>query len=104
MEPAEGAFDDPAVAAEPRAVSAVAVGQQRSDSTLAECLAVSVGAVATVADDTVGPPARSAWASCHGWDAVEQRQQLRDVVVVASGHRPGQRYPARVGQEVVLAA
>ena len=49
MEPAEGAFDDPAVAAEPAAVAVVAVGEQGCDPALTKRLPVRVGAVAAVA-------------------------------------------------------
>jgi len=102
MEPAEGAFDDPAVAAEAGAVALVAVGEQGRDAALAECLPVSVGAVAAVAEERLGSPPWPAGEASNGGDAVEQRQQLGDVVAVAAGQRPGQRCPVRVGQEVVL--
>src|SRR5204863_3252307 len=46
-------------------------------------------------------PAREAG---DGRYAVEQRQQLSDVVAVAAGQRPGERRSVRVGQEVVLGA
>jgi hypothetical protein len=102
VEPAEGAFDDPAVAAEPGAVAVVAVGDEGCDPALAERLSVRVGAVAAVAKQLLGPLPRPAGEAGDRRDAVEQRQQLGDVVAVTAGQRPGQRCSMRVGQEVVL--
>ena len=102
MEPAEGAFDDPAVAAEAGAVALVAVGEQGCDSALAERLPVRVGAVATVTEEHLGSTPGPAWPAGDCGDAVEQRQQLGDVVAVAARQRPGERCPVGVGQEVML--
>ena len=74
VEPAEGAFDDPAVAAEPGAVPVVAVREQRRDPTLAECLPMRVGAVATIAEQRLGSSPRPAGAPADRGHAVEQRQ------------------------------
>jgi hypothetical protein len=63
---------------------------------------VRVGAVAAVTEQHLGSPARPTRDAGNGGDTVEQRQQLRDVVAVATGERPGQRRPVRVGQEVML--
>jgi hypothetical protein len=102
VEPAEGAFDDPAVAAEAGAVALVAVGEQGCDPALAERSPVCVGAVAAVAEQDLGSPPRPAWPPADRGDAVEQGQQLGDVVALAAGQRPGERCPVGVGQEVVL--
>ena len=102
VEPAEGAFDDPAVAAEAGAVAVVAVGEHGCDPALAERLPMLVGAVAAVAEQHFGSPPWSAGEAGDRRHTVEQRQQLGDVVAVAAGQRPGQRCPVRVGQEVVL--
>ena len=104
VEPAEGAFDDPAVAAEPGAVLVITVGEHGLDAALAEHSPVRIGVVAAVADQRVGSlPGTSGEAGDRG-HAIEQRYELGDVVAVAAGQRPGQRCPARVGQEVVLGA
>lgn len=102
VEPAEGAFDDPAVAAKAGAVAVVAVGDQGCDPALAERLPVRVGAVAAVAEQRLGSLPWPAGEAGDRGDAVEQRQQLGDVVAVAARQRPGQRCPVGVGQEVVL--
>jgi hypothetical protein len=40
----------------------------------------------------------------HRRHEVEQREQLRDVVAVAARQRPGQRQPAGLYEQVVLAS
>ena len=104
VEPGEGALDDPAGVAEAGAVVGLAAGDLGFDPALPELAAVLVVVVAAVGSKTIRPPARTADASADGWDALEQRDQLGDVVAVAAGERPGQREPGRVDQEVVLGA
>ena len=104
VEPAEGALDDPAVAAEPGAVPLVAVGDHGSDAALTQDLTVRVGVVATVTEHAVGSLPGPTWTTCDGGDAVKQRYKLGDVVAVAAGHRPRQRGAVGVGQKVVLGA
>ena len=55
VEPGEGALDDPAVAAEPGAVLAVAPCDLRSDAAPAELAAIRGIVVGAVAGDPVGP-------------------------------------------------
>ena len=60
--------------------------------------------VAAVGDDALRSAARAADLAAHRRDAVEQRDQLGDVVAVAAGERPGERDPGRVYEKVVLGA
>ena len=96
VEPGEGALNNPAVAAEARAVFGLAASDDRLDATLPDEAAVLVVVIAAVGDDTVGPSPQSAGASAYRRHPVEQRDQLGDVVAVAAGERPGQRDPGRV--------
>ena len=104
VEPGEGAFDDPAVTAEPGAVLGLSASDQRLDPALPDKAAVLVVVVAAVGVQRRGSSSRPTDASAHGWDAVEQFDQLSDVVAVAAGQRPGQRDAAAVYEEMVLAA
>ena len=104
VKPGEGAFDRPAPAAQARAVAALASGDAVSDAALAQKAAVLVVVVAAVGDDAVWSPPRSADAAAHGRHPVEQREQLGDVIAVAGRKRPGQRQPAAVYEEMLLAA
>src|SRR5215211_5125472 len=94
VEPGEGSFDDPAVGSESGDMFSLASGDHRFDASLPDKPAVLVVVVAAVSDDAVGPPSRAADAAAHRRHAVEQREQLGDVVAVAAGERPGQRQPA----------
>ena len=102
VEPGEGAFDDPAVAAEPGAVLGLAAGDLGLDAALAELAAVLVVVVAAVSAE---PFRLAAWPPAlapDGRHALNQRDQLGDVVAVAAGERPGEREPGGIDQEVVL--
>jgi hypothetical protein len=104
VEPGEGAFDDPAVAAQPGAVLALAAGDHRLHAALPDEAPVLVVVVAAVGDQRPRPAARATDAAAHGRHSVEQFEQLGHVVAVAAGERPGERDPAAVYEQVVLAA
>lgn len=104
VEPGEGAFDDPAVAAEAGAVPGLAAGDLRGDAALAQLAAVAVGVVAAVGGQPVGPLTRPADLAAYRRHAVDQRDQLGDVVAVAAGERPGERDAGRIDEEVVFRA
>ncbi|SRR6266542_346046 len=87
MQPGEGALDDPAVAAQPRAVLGLAASDQRLDPTLPDHPSVLLVVVAAVSDQAVWPPARSTTDAGDRWHRVEKRDQLRDVVAVAARNR-----------------
>jgi hypothetical protein len=58
--------------------------------------------VATVGRHPVGATARPPDATAYRRYRVDKRDQLGDVVAVATGERPGERDPGRVDQEMVL--
>src|SRR5215207_7572383 len=103
VEPGEGAFDDPAVSAEAGAVYGLAPGDHRLDAALPEQPPVLVVVVAAVGDDAVGSPPWPSDATADRRYPIEQRQQLRDVVAVTAGQRPGQRQPAAIYEEMLFA-
>ena len=74
VEPGEGAFDDPAVAAEPGAVFGLAARDKRFDPPLPDEPAVLVVVVAAVGDDAVGAAPRPTDSSTHGRHSIEQRK------------------------------
>ena len=104
VEPSEGALDDPADAAKSGAVLGLAASDLGLDPSSAELAPVLVVVVAAVGGDPFGP---SAWATdlaAYRWHALDEWDQLRDVVAVAAGDRPGERDPARVYEKVMLGA
>ena len=104
VQPGEGALDDPAGTAEPRAVLGLAAGDLRCDPAFAELAAVGGVVVAALGGQAFRTATRPANLAAHGGNRVEQRDQLGDVMAVAAGERPGERDSRRVDQEVVLGA
>ncbi len=104
VEPGEGAFDDPAVAAEAGSVFGLAACDLGSDATLAELAAPSVVVVAAVGADTIGSAARPADFAAYRRHKVDERDQLGAVVAVAARERPGERDPRGVDEEMMLGA
>src|SRR5438034_8408178 len=100
MQPGEGALDDPADPAEPGAVLGLAAGDLGADAATAELAPVLVVVVAAIGDDTFGSLARPADLAAPGRHPLDQRDQLRDVVTVAAGDRPGERDPGRLDEKV----
>ena len=74
------------------------------DAALADEAAVLVVVVGAVGDYAVGPAARPSAHTGDRRDGVEERDQLGDVVAVATRERPGERDPGRVDEEMVLGA
>jgi hypothetical protein len=60
--------------------------------------------VAAVSGDTVGSLARTTGLAGHRRDALDERDQLGDVVSVAAGDTPGERDSGGVYEKVMLGA
>ena len=103
MEPGEGALDDPAMTPEAGAVLGLAASDERLDATLPDEAAVLVVVVAAVCDQRPRSAPRPADPAADGRHAVEQLEQLGDVVAVSASERPGQGNTAAVYEQVVLA-
>ena len=84
VQPGEGTFDDPALAAETGAVLGLPTRDDGLDATRPELTPRAPVVVATV--------------------GVEEREQLGDVMAVAAREAPGQGRATAVGQEVMLGA
>ena len=103
VEPGEGALDDPALCSEARAVFGLAASDDQFDPSLPDETAVFVVVVAAVSDQGPRPAAWPSGPASDGWHPLEQFDKLGDIVAVAAGERPGERDPAAVYEEVVLA-
>jgi hypothetical protein len=104
VKPGEGTLDDPTMAAEARAVLGLAASDDRLHAPLPDEPPVLVVVVAAVGDQR---PRSASWATDPATDGrhpVEKLEQLRHVVAVAAGERPGEEDPAAVYQQVMLAA
>lgn len=100
----EAAFDDPAFAAEVGAVLDAALGDDGFDPARPEQSAVLVVVIAAIGEEAVGLAPRATWLAGDrpGVQALEQRDQLRDVVAIAAGQRDRERNARGVDEKVVL--
>ena len=71
VQPGEGAFDDPAVASEPRAVRRLPSCNHWLDAALPDQTTVLVVVVAAIGNDAVRPPTRPADTATYRWYPVE---------------------------------
>ena len=104
VQPGEGAFDDPAVTAQARAVRGCAASDLRFDAAPSQLAAVFVVVVAAVGAEPVRPSPRPAGLAGDRRHPVKQREQLGDVVTIAARDRPSERQPGRVYEQVMLGA
>ena len=104
VQPGEGAFDDPAVAAETGTVLAVTVGDLDGDPAFAQLGSPLAGVVGAVGEHPVGLTPRRTGPTTDGRHPIEQRDQLRRVVTVAAGQRPGEGNAGAIDQKVMLGA
>jgi hypothetical protein len=104
VEPGEGALDHPADASESGAVLGLASCDLGFDPSGAELAPVLIVVISAVGGDTVGPTPGPTDLAADGRDALDERDQLGDVVAVAAAERPGERDPARVDEKVMLRA
>jgi hypothetical protein len=74
------------------------------DPLLPELTPVTVVVVAAVGDQLVRAAAWSTAPAADRRHALDEREQLGDVVAVAAAQRPGEREPAGIDEEVVLGA
>jgi len=90
VEPGKGALDHPAVATEPGAVLCLAASDHGLNAKLPDETAVVVVVVTAVGDQRSRSASWPADAAANRRYSVEQLEQLRDVVAVAAGERPGE--------------
>ena len=101
MQPGERAFDDPALAAEPRAVRALGLCDLRLDVAGAQRQGMLGGVVGAIGEQPFRGSPRATALAAHRRDAVEERQRL-DVVDVAGGQSDGERLALSAADQVVL--
>ena len=100
VEPGEGAFDDPAIAAEAGAVVSLAAGDHRLDAALPDQPPIRVVVVAAVGDHAVGSAARPAAKTGDRRDSVEGKRETAGVdeeMVLGAGTASVHRARARFG-------
>lgn len=102
VQPGEAALHHPALSAQARAVVLTAPGDQGLDAPSPELATVLVVVIAPVGEESIGALAGTTDLARARRDAVDQGQELGDVVAIAAGQGNRQRQPAGVGQQVML--
>jgi hypothetical protein len=95
-------LDDATLFTKAAAVGGPPAGDERLDAAVTQPHAVRVGIITTVGDELPGRVQRGADLATDGWDGVDQRDQLCDVVVIGGGQQADDRDAAGVDQQVVL--
>lgn len=102
VQPGEAALHNPALTPQAGAVLRAATGDLRPDAAGPQPAAVGVVVVTPVGEQTVRATAWRPDAAAHRRHGVEQRQQLGDVVAVATGQQAGERDAGGVDEQVVF--
>lgn len=104
VQPGDGAFDHPTGLAQIAAVRSTASGNLMQDATLLQCQAVSATVIGAISLNTLGLSQRPSAFSSHRRHAIDQRQQLRDIVPIGLGQNDIDRDALRIDEKVVFAA
>lgn len=104
MQPGDSAFDHPSGLAQIAAVRCSTPRNLMQDATLFQRQAVSTAVVSAIGLHTLGLADRSSTFAAHRWYAIDQGQQLGDVVPVGFGQNDIDRDTLRIDEKVVLAA
>jgi len=102
MQPGEGALDHPAPAPEAGAVLGAAASDHGCDPAPAQLAPVALMVVAAVANDLRWALPRPSGQAPNRGDALDERNELGDVVAVAAGQGARERDPCRIDEEVML--
>ncbi len=95
-------FDYPTILAQTTAMLGPALGDHGLDTAFAQRATMSGGIVATIGVDDAGLLKRSATNAANGWNRINERQQLRDVVGVRASQDRNERNAVGVYEDVVL--
>ncbi|KHJ64817.1 transposase, partial [Burkholderia glumae] len=102
VEPGMRTFDHPTILAQTTAMLGPALGDHGLDTAFAQRATMSGGIVAAIGVDDAGLLKRSATNAANGWNRINERQQLRDVVGVRASQDRNERNAVGVYEDVVL--
>jgi len=102
VQPGQSALHHPACLAQAAPVRGIASRQQGANAARGQSLAMRAGVIGPIALHAPWPTARASLLAADWRNAIDQRQQLRHIVVVCSSHNGLQRNTTRFGDDVVL--
>jgi hypothetical protein len=104
MEPGVRTFDYPSILSHSTAMLGSALCQNRFNTSFVQFPAVCFGVVSAISIDELRLSQRAASNAADGWNRVDQRQQLRDVMAIGTGQDNRKWHPVCVGRDMVLRA
>ena len=104
MQPRISPLDHPTGNPQTAAVSGTPPGDHRSNAALLQCDTMCIGIVSTVALQRLGFALRTAYLTSYRRNAVYEREELSDVVIIGACKNHIQRNTLRIRDDVVLAA
>jgi hypothetical protein len=104
MKPRKATFYHPPIYPKATAIVSSSLSKLRRNSPFAKFFAMWLAVITTIAKDTVRTLKRSANLACNWWNAVNQRQQLCDVMAVGTGQLYRQRDAIGIRYQMVLRA
>ncbi len=104
MEPGMSTFDYPSIFSKATAMFSTALGENRFNTAIAQFLSVCFGVVSAICKDHLRLLQGATAYATDGWNRVDKRQQLCDVMAIRTGQDDRERHPICVGSNMVLGA
>jgi hypothetical protein len=104
MEPRMSSFDYPSIFSEATAMLGAAPRKNGFDIPIAQFLPVHVGVVSAIGVDDFRLFQRTTANTADGWNRVNERQQLRDVIAIGTGQDDRERHPICICSDMMLGA
>jgi hypothetical protein len=104
MEPSMSTLDYPSILSEAAAVLSTALREYRFNTPIAQFAPVRFGVVSAIGIDDLRLLQRTTANATDGWDRVNERQQLCDVMAIGASQDDREWYPVCVGGDMVLGA
>lgn len=104
MKPREATFYHPPIYSKATAIVSSSLSKLRRNSPFAKFFAMRLAVITTIAKDTVRTLKRSANLACNWRNAINQRQQLCDIMAVGAGQLYRQRDAIGIRYQMVLRA
>ena len=104
MEPSMSTFDYPSIFSKATAMLGAALCKKGFDAPITQFLPVCFGVVCTIGVDGPRLFQRAPVDTTDGWNRVNERQQLGEVMTMCAGQDDRERHPICVGSNMVLRA
>jgi hypothetical protein len=104
MEPSMSTCDYPSILSEAAAMLSAAPRENRFDTPIAQFLPVCFGVVSAIGIDNLRLLQRATADTTDGWNRVNERQQLCDVMAICTGQDDRKWHAVCVGSDMVLGA